>query len=96
MQANSDMCLQQTESSQYTEINHHSTGEELHYPHMNCISDMADDQDCSIWRNSETLSDKGNCERSMSGSRHRRTGKVLHGGCKSFKHIKLSSIKFYK
>ncbi|XP_034430569.1 uncharacterized protein KIAA2012 homolog [Hippoglossus hippoglossus] len=73
----SDMCLQQTESSQYTEINHHSTGEELHYPHMNCVYDMADDRDCSIWRNSETLSDKGNYERSMSGNRHRRTGLYL-------------------
>ena len=68
MQAYIDMCLQQTESSQYTEINHHSTGEELHYPHMNSVYDMADDGDSSIWRNSKTLRDKGNCERSMSGT----------------------------
>ncbi|XP_069388589.1 uncharacterized protein KIAA2012 homolog isoform X2 [Paralichthys olivaceus] len=71
-QAFYEMCLPQTESSQYTEINHHSTGGD--YPHMNLFHDMADDPDCSIRRSSETLSDKGNCERSMSGSRHGRTG----------------------
>ncbi|GAA6219138.1 uncharacterized protein LOC108872809 [Lates japonicus] len=71
-QAYLEMSLQHSESSQRTETNHHSTSGELHHPNMDCVHDVADDQDCSIRTNSGTTSDKVNYERSSSGNRHGR------------------------
>ena len=68
-----DMSLQPTESSQHSEIGHHSMGGERHYPSLNCDRDTADDQGCSI-QDRETTSDEGIHERSMSPERHGRTG----------------------
>lgn len=68
-----DASLQHTESSQHTEINHHSMEEELHHPNVICARDPADDQGCSI-QGSETTSDKGNYGSSMNADRHGRTG----------------------
>ncbi|XP_056244505.1 uncharacterized protein KIAA2012 isoform X2 [Seriola aureovittata] len=67
-----DMSLQPTGSSHYTEIRHRSTRGELHHPNMNCVHEVADDRGCSIRGNSRTTCDKGNYERSISGTRHGR------------------------
>ncbi|XP_044073655.1 uncharacterized protein KIAA2012-like isoform X2 [Siniperca chuatsi] len=66
-----DMSPQHTESSQHTEINHHSMGGELHHPNMNCVRDATDDQGCST-EDSGTTGDKGSYERLISGNRRGR------------------------
>lgn len=66
-----DAIFQHTESSQHTEINHHSMEGEIHHPNMNCVRDEADDQ---MIQDSRTTADKGNYERSISGSKHGRIG----------------------
>ncbi|XP_071338645.1 uncharacterized protein KIAA2012 homolog isoform X3 [Trachinotus anak] len=72
-----DMSLQTTESSHHTEIRHHNTEGELHHPNINYVHDVADDRGCSIQRNIGTTGDKGYDERSTSGNRHVRIGKVV-------------------
>lgn len=71
-QAHFDTRLQRNESSQHTEINHHSMRGELHHPNMNCVCDSAKDR-CSI-QGSEATSDKGSCGRGLSANRHGRIG----------------------
>ncbi|XP_059198353.1 uncharacterized protein KIAA2012 [Centropristis striata] len=72
-QTSEDRSLQLSESSQHTDINHHSFGGELHHPNMNWVHDVANDWDCSN-QDSGTTSDEGNCDRLISGNRHGRTG----------------------
>lgn len=68
-----DTSPQRPESSHHTETSHDSTGEELQHPNMSCVCDVAGDQGFSIQDNG-TTGDEGNCERSISGNRPRRTG----------------------
>ncbi|XP_044222157.1 glutamic acid-rich protein-like [Thunnus albacares] len=69
-----DLNLQHSESSQHSEINHHSmgTGGEIHHPNMNDVRDAVDDRGCSTQRDNGTTSIKGNYERSVTRNRHGR------------------------
>nr|XP_046260648.1 uncharacterized protein KIAA2012 [Scatophagus argus] len=72
-QVYSDMSLERTESSQHTEINHNSMRGELDHSKTTSANGAPDDQGCSI-HDTETTSDKGTYERTMSVNKHLRTG----------------------